>query len=325
MRWLLLTFILCGVRASSTKGDIGSNEHTSLSNGTEPSEMAKLTNIMSQLMKTISDCAIDEDSLYRTIADKARTQAAKQTPPKSTTNFRKKLAVPAAPAVDDGTIDRDAFMLSLLDHAAKSESNRKGLSRFVIPMILDESGAVDEVKSALEMMRGCVSFHGYCVKALEAAQELIVSSSICRDLSKNKKREIGQTLVSFRDSTHDRMLHLASQKQVMGDLVRAVISKANTASPSPTTEVSTDVPETTAQPTEDPLLVEYTEPAYDEVRQDIANPGDVLENLLTEWHMVPREAPLPPYEEYEVDSESDDDEYLNIRMKPSTTTEPANH
>ena len=302
------------------------------SSAADTSEMAKLASIMSELVHIITECSIDENSLYRTIAEKMPKETVKKTPTKSSSHLRKKLEDSRAssvgtPVVDDGTIDREAFVVSLFDRAGRAELLRQGLSKFLLPPVKGGPETRNDVTIALEMMRGCVAFHGYCVKALEAAQELIVSSSICRDLGKTRKREIAESIVRFRDATHEKMLQLASQKEVMGDLVRAVISRSNTAAPVASTESPTESPSSdNAIPSKEPAadsstaFIGTSDPADD--FEAVVDPEDVLENLLTEWHLVPREAPLPPVEEYEVDSDSDDDEYLNIRLKATTTSEP---
>ncbi len=260
-------------------------------------EIIQMNVIMSRIIGIITECSMSENTLYRTIADKLPKEVVKKSPSKSGTLLRKKLvdsgikASTASPAVEDGTIDRETFLADLLGHAANAEVSRLGLSRFLQPVQKNVPIPGDTVGEALEMMRACVAFHGYCAKAIEAAQELIVSSSNCRDLSKTKKREIGESLARFREATHTRMQQLASHKEDMGDLVRALIAKSKAATSASSTEPLQDSPPSTEPVSTESGSIHLTTPLADLVYPEsdfevLVNPDDVLDHLLDEWQLV---------------------------------------
>jgi hypothetical protein len=319
MHWLLIASVVSGVLSTSLV------ENSSASGAAEAGaeEITTLAGILLRLERAVSDCTGMEDSLYRTFIEKIPREAPTKSPSKVSLRMRRRLpastdVVSESVEVDADSIDREGFVRDFINTMAKTEADRKSLMRFMDHKSHQETKPSGVVARGLEMMRACVAYHGYCVKAIESAQALINSSSRCRDLSKTKKREFGEQLSVLSEDIRERLALIASQRDVMGDLVRKLIAKTNVVVPSGaegTTETSTASPDSSE-------IVATDAAHFLEGSETLESADDALESLLSEWHdVVPDLVPTPVYD-VEVDSDSENDEYLNVRFVTTSTVEP---
>lgn len=298
------------------------------SDGSLAESMSTLGDMMLKIQRLMADCTIAENVMYRSISEKLPRESPKKPVFRSSSGARKRHAeaptAPATDAVDDGTIDREALVSDVFGRAARAETGRSGHAKF--SDVITRSG--DDVGKALDMIRACVAYHGYCASAVESAQALIASSLICRDLSKTKKREIGSLLVEFRDRVQTYMMEIGSQRDVMGDIVRTVIAQSKRAASSavaPTETPSSTLPDVddgaSDSTTPEPVVEGTGVPA---VAQDaVESLVDALQGVMAEWHLVG----LPdlsegasPFGAFEFGLDSEEDEFLNIRLRSPTST-----
>jgi hypothetical protein len=318
MNWLLLVVFILGISSTSISEDGAGNTSIAFF----AAELLALRGILTRIEAALVDCTANEDRTYRSFIERIPREVTTKSPSQAASRMRKRLTSVAAassetPTVDQSTMDREGFLEHFIDTMSKAETDRIPLRKYLdLTSLSNSKQNGDGIGKALEMMRACVAYHGYCGKAIESVQSLINASSRCRDLSKTKQREFGGQLGHLRDTIRDHMALIGSQKDVMGDLVRQVIAKSKMVSGTPapsdnSTARSTDSLVGTASGTGD-------SDSLPEDFVDLEEARAALDDLLTEWDMVAS----PTAEVSEIGFDSEDEEYVNVSLPSTTTVEP---